>query len=126
MSDENEKIVSNPDLDKVQEYFKSKKVLKTLRRDIKDKQEQHEVYQELQELLKKVKELREEIKSDEEINQLKDKAGTIKERMDLLKEMIRLELIDKGQQEVANDGRKLKLVNVLKEMRDEEKSNSSR
>ncbi len=121
MSDPTQQIVSDPNLDKVTEYFKTKDALRTIRNDVKDLKAQHEDYQELEELNKKVKELRENIKNEETINELKEKEGTLKERMDLLKEMIRIELIEKGQEEVTHDGKKLKLMNILKELKDEKK-----
>lgn len=114
MSDSNKQ---NPN--QVQEYFDLKEQIKTLRADLKDITTQHEHFQEREELKKKVKLLNEEIKDDEDIKGLKAKIDQIKERMDLLKELIRIELIDTAQEEVKKDGRKLKLVYVLKEMKDE-------
>jgi predicted TIM-barrel fold metal-dependent hydrolase len=106
--------------DKVAEYFQLKNTAKTLRRDMKDLRTQHEDYEELEKLSKKVKELRDNIKNDQAIHELKEKIDQIKERMDLLKELIRVELIETAEEEVKKDGRKLKLVQVLKEMKEDE------
>lgn len=112
--------VSDPNLDKVSEYFKIKKQIKTFRDDLKDIMDQMDEVVELKEIMKKVKELREKIKEREEIRLIKEKASTLKERLDLLKELIRLELIETAQQEVKKEGRKLKLIYILKEMKENE------
>lgn len=119
MSDDNKKQDAAQS-DKAQEYFDIKNQLRTLRADLKDLKTQHEDFQELEELNKKVKVLRENIKDDEDIKGIKEKIDELKERQDLLKELIRIELIDTAQEEVKRDGRKLKLVSVLKEMKDGE------
>jgi hypothetical protein len=108
-------------IDKTKEYFKIKKALKDLRNDIKDLTTQHEDYEESQKLAKKLKELRDRIKSDEKIKELSERSPVLKERGELLKEMIRIELIENAMEEVKSEGKKLKLVYVLKELRDDEK-----
>lgn len=112
-------IPENP-TDRATEYFELKEQARALRADLKDIQTQHEDYLELEELNKKAKILREKIKDDNDIKTLKAKIEQIKERMDLIKELIRIELIDTAQEEVVRDGRKLKLVYILKEMKDHE------
>lgn len=117
----NEVTTAIDSTDKVSEYFKTKKSLKDLRADLKDLTSQHEDYEELQKMLKKVKELREKIKDEATIKELKEKASVQKERMDLLKEMIRIQLIENAEEEVKQDGKVLKLVYIVKEAKEEEK-----
>lgn len=115
----NDTLLTDESIDKVEEYFKSKDILRTLRSDLKDLQAQSPEYQELQKLLSKVKELRDKINEDENVRQLKEKISTTKERQDLLKELIRIDLLEHGQEEVKRNGRKLKIVNNLRELKDE-------
>jgi DNA-binding transcriptional regulator GbsR (MarR family) len=107
--------------DKKAEYFKLKRSVKVLRRDLKDLKEQHPDYDDLQALKKKVKELNDEIKNDEEIKEIGEKVKEITERMNLLKEMIRIEMIENGENEMEFDGKILKLVYVLKEGKNNDK-----
>lgn len=106
-------------VDKVEEYFKLKGVLRTLRADLKDIQAQDEYYTELEKIMKRAKELKEKIAGNEDIMNLKEKIQTTKERQDLLKELIRIELLEEGKDEVERDDRKLKLLYILKELRNE-------
>jgi len=119
MSNTDNDLLVDENLDKVSEYFKLKGVMRTLRNDLKDSKLQKPESKELDQLNKKIKKLREGIKEDETVKELTDKLQTSKERMDLIKELIRVELLDKGQEEVKKDGRKLKLVSTLKEVKDE-------
>lgn len=119
MSNPQDELLSNPNLNKVEEYFKLKGVIRTLRNDLKDYRAQKEEVRELEKLTKKSKELREKIKEDETIHELSEKISTSKERLDLIREMIRIELLETSREEVKHNGRKLKLVNILKEMKDE-------
>ena len=121
----NDDLLSNADLDKVEEYFKMKDAIRVLRNDLKDLKVQKAENQELEKLLKKVKELREDVKDDENIKTLAEKIMTMKERMDLLKELIRIELLDKAQEEVKRNGRKLRIVSILREMKDQENAKKS-
>lgn len=114
------KYLEDPDLNKVEEYFKQKGIIRTLRSDLKDHKAQMEEVQELEKLMKRVKELREKIKEDETVRNLTEKIQTTKERQDLLKELIRIDLLESGQEEVKHNGRKLKLVNNIKELKDED------
>lgn len=107
-------------LDKVEEYFKMKDIMRVLRNDLKDLKLQNPEVEELDKLLKRVKEIREKVKEDESVKALEEKISASKERMDLLKELIRIDLLEKAQEEVKRNGRKLKVVSVLKEMRDGE------
>lgn len=117
----NDDLLSNPDLDKVEEYFKLKGVIKTLRNDLKDIKDSLEAQIELEKLSKKTKELRDKVKGDETVFELTEKLGTTRERLDLIKELIRIDLIETAQEEVKRDGKKLKLVHVLKEVKDDGK-----
>lgn len=105
---------------RVEEYFQIKKTLRLLRRDLREHTEDHDNYDEMKELNEKVKKLREKIKDEESIRALKEKIDTLKERQDLIKEIIKVELMETGQPEVKAEGRKLKLIEVLKDIKDEE------
>lgn len=107
------------EVDNVTEYFQIKKTLKTLRADLKDLQVQHPKYEEVQKLAKKVKELRDEMNEEESLKALKEKISEQKERQDLLKELIRISLIENAEEAVKKEGRALKLIYVLKEIKDE-------
>lgn len=119
MANDNSDILDDSNLDKVEEYFKTKKQMQTFRRDLKDIKSQMEEFMEMEKIGKKARELREKLKADETIHEMTEKISTLKERMDLLKEIIRIELIDSGKEEVKRDGRKLKLVYVVKEGKDD-------
>lgn len=116
-----ETVESVGDVDKVEDYFRQKGIIRTLRNDLKDHKLQMPQTEELEKLTKKLKELREEVKNDETVRSLTEKMATSKERMELLKELIRIELLESAQEEVKRNGRKLKLVNILREMKDEGK-----
>ncbi len=116
----NDELLTVEGLDKVEEYFKMKDIMRTLRNDLKDLKLQNPEIDELDKLSKRVKEIREKIKEDETIKALEEKISTSKERLDLLKELIRIDLLEKAQEEVKRNGRKLKVVSILKEMRDGE------
>lgn len=111
--------LSDPNLDKVEEYFKIKGVIRTLRNDLKDHKIQMEEHEELDKIQKIIKELREKIKDHETVKEMTEKMQTMKETMELLKELIRIELLETAKEEVKKDGRKLKLVSILREMKDE-------
>ena len=126
MSTQNDDLLTNTGIDKVEEYFKLKGVLKTLRNDIKDIKDSLEAQIELQKIQKKVKELRDRIKGDETIFELTEKLSATRERLDLIKELIRIDLIETAQQEVKKDGKKLKLVHILKEVKDDGKDEKNK
>lgn len=114
-----QKLLEDPNLDKVDEYFRAKDSARTLRNDLKDYKAQMPEVEELEKLMKKVKELREKIKEDETVRELTEKIQTTKERQDLLKELIRIDLLESGLEEVKHNGRKLRIINTIKELRDE-------
>lgn len=122
VSEEDLGMLSDENLDKVEEYFKLKGVMRTLRNDLKDHKAQMPDNQELDKLSKKVKELREKVKDDETVKTLTEKMQTTKERVELLKELIRIELLETAREEVKRHGRKLKLVHILKEMKDQDEN----
>ena len=113
---------STENKDRVEEYFELKETIKTLRGDLKDLKEQHLDWEEFQEVSQKVKELRDNLKHDENIQLVTEKIATLKERMEMIKEIIKAEMIELEQIEVKKDGRKLKIVQVLKEMKDEDEN----
>lgn len=106
--------------ERADEYFRIRSTLKTLRGDLKDLKDEHPDYEDLKKVVEKAKQVRMKIDSDENIHALKEKIGGLKERQELLKEIIKIQLIDEALDEVTNNGRKLKLVQVLKEMKDED------
>jgi hypothetical protein len=93
-------------------------VVKELRAELKEFKESHEDFTKADKLAKELKILREKIANQTEVRILSDKIATLNERMELLKEIIKMQLLELNQEEIAHDGRKLKLVKVLKEMRD--------
>lgn len=105
---------------RVEEFYELKDSLKTFRADLKELKEQHEDTEELLKLAEKAKTLRQRIANSEDIMAIQDKVSTVKERMDLLKEIIKTELIESGQEEIKSNGRKFKIVQILKEMKEEE------
>lgn len=106
--------------DRVEEYFQLKDSLRTFRNDLKDLKESQPDFEELKKLVEKTKTLRQRLTNNEDIAILQDKVDGIKERMDLIKEIIKTELIESQQEEVKHNGRKLRLVQVIKELRDQE------
>jgi protein subunit release factor A len=106
--------------DRATEYFELKRVKKTLSDDLKDLTQNHENFEEAEKMKKELKILRDKINDNEDIRLIKEKVATIKERMELIKEIIKNELMETEEKEVKREGRKLKLVEVLKEMKDEE------
>lgn len=117
----NDDILALSAEERLEEYFKLKEVLKTLRNDVKDLKVQHEFYKEWEEYSKKAKELSQMIKDDENIRLMSEKISTTRERMDLIKELIRIDMIERAMDEVKKDGKKLKLVNIVKEVKDDDK-----
>lgn len=118
----NDELLSSDSIDKVEEYFKAKDIIRNLKKDIADLKMQDPDTEELNKHIKKAKELREKINDNETIKELTEKVSTTKERQDLLKELIRIDLLEKAQEEVKRNGKKLKIVNVLKEMKDQEEN----
>lgn len=120
MTEEQDKDLHDSNPNKLEEYFQTKETLKTLRSDLKTLKEEHSDFKELEELNKQVKGLREKINNDENVRTISDKIATLKERITLLKEIIKIELKETEATEVKMNGRKLKIVEVLKEVKDEE------
>lgn len=117
----NDELLTVEGLDKVEEFFKMKDILRLLRTDLRDLKLQNPEIEELDKLLKRVHEIKEKIDEDESIKALKEKISTTKERQNLLRELIRIDLLEKAQEEVKRNGRKLKVVSVLKEFKDGER-----
>ncbi|RMD76920.1 hypothetical protein D6810_02555 [Candidatus Dojkabacteria bacterium] len=116
---DDKKVVAMTSEEKFDEYCKLKEVVKTLNTDLKNLISNHERYQEWQDLSREVKKLAELIKEDEEVRLLKEKIATTKERIELLKEIIRIDLIENGKEEITKNGIKLKLISVIKEVKQE-------
>ncbi len=112
------------DQNKIEEYFQLKSSLKTIRRDLSEMKKEHEANDELKQLKEKAKLLKNKIKNDEEIYQVQQKLDNLNERIKLLKEIIKAELIQNNKNEVKREGRKLKIVPVLKEVKDEDDENN--
>ncbi|MBN1332047.1 hypothetical protein JW978_04150 [Candidatus Dojkabacteria bacterium] len=105
---------------RIEEYFKTKDAIRTFRNDLKELKETHEDAENLKNLSEEVKNLRKKINDTEDIRIISDKISGLKERMDLLKDIIYAELKETDEKEVKMNGRKLKIIEVLKEMKDEE------
>lgn len=104
----------------VEEYFKIKRMLKELNGDLRDFKKNHDLHEEIEEFAKKLKKMRNDLMSEQVIVDLKEEIDSAKERLGLLKEIIRQEMLDEGTDEVPFEGRKIKLVQVMKEVKDEE------
>ncbi|MBD3280139.1 hypothetical protein GF389_01270 [Candidatus Dojkabacteria bacterium] len=126
MTDENlqeaidEQGLDEENTNRIEEYFKTKEAIKTFRKDLKDLKDNHEDAENLKSLSEEVKNLRAKINNTEDIRIISDKISGLKERMDLLKEIIYSELKETDEKEVKMNGRKLAIIEVLKEMKDEE------
>jgi len=116
---DNSQILDDKNPDKAEEYFKTKEEAKTFRADLRELKEEHENTKEIDELAEKLKKLRSEVNNDENIRILSDKISTLRERMGLLRDIIKMQLIEAEEKEVKRDGRILKIVQVLKEMKEE-------
>jgi len=104
----------------VEDYFKVKRLLKELNADLRDAKKNHELAEEIEELSKKLKKLRRDLMADQLIDELKEEIDTHKERMSLLKDIIKQEMIETETETVPFDGRVLKLVPTMKEGKDQE------
>lgn len=103
----------------VEEYFKVKRTLKEMNADLRDAKKNHPLQEEIEEITKKVKQTRKDLMADPIILDLKDEIDTLKERFNLLKDIIKQEMLEQETEEVQFDGRKIKLVRVMKEVRDQ-------
>ena len=106
-----------------QKYLDSielKEGLKTLKGDKQDILENLEGYEEYEQKKKELKVLKDTIDNLEDVRIITEKISTLKERMDLLKEIIKAELIEMNASEIKKDGRKLKIMQILKEMKNED------
>lgn len=99
----------------LEEYFKLKRLLKELRADLKAETENHDLTEEIKEINLKVKKLRKDLNADPVITDIKDEIDTNKERFDLLKDIIKQEMIDSEVETVEFEGRSINLVKVMKE-----------
>ncbi len=117
--------LSDDNPDKVEEYFSTKRVIKDLRAELKEFKENHKDALEAEKINKQLKLLRDKIKNQTEIKILTDKIANLTERLELLKEIIKVQLLELEVEEIKHEGRKLKLVKVLKEMRDQEEADTT-
>jgi DNA-binding transcriptional regulator GbsR (MarR family) len=99
----------------VQEYFKVKKVVKDFNADLRDYKKEHELTPRIEELKKELKKLKTELAVDKMVMDMKEDLDSSKERMTLLKDIITQEMLETGQEEVFYEGKKLRLVKLLKE-----------
>lgn len=102
------------------EYFQIKQTLKTLRGDLKDLKEEHPEYEDLKKLTEKAKKIRDKIKTNQDIHLINDKIEQLKDRSDLIKEIVKQQLLDGGLEEVKGEYKSLKLVKILKEVKNED------
>jgi hypothetical protein len=117
--------LSDDNPDKVEEYFSTKRVIKDLRAELKEFKENHKDALEAEKINKQLKLLRDKIKNQTEIKILTDKIANLTERLELLKEIIKVQLLELEVEEIKYEGKKLKLVKVLKEMRDQEETETT-
>lgn len=111
--------------DHVEDYFKVKRLLKELRADLSDAKKNHELTEEIESTAKKLKKMRVDLMADELVNELKEEVDTQADRMKMLKEVIRQEMVEEETTSVSYDGRVIKLVQVMKEGKDESSSSGN-
>lgn len=106
--------------EKVNEYFHLKSAVKDMRQELRGLREEHPDNEELKQVAEKAKRLRLKIKEDEKIGSIQRDVDTANERMKLLKEIIKANLLQNNLEEIKYEGRVLKLVPQLKDVRDVE------
>lgn len=100
--------------EKIAEYFEIKGTIKTLREDLKEMIEEHELTEQIDQLKKDLKELREKLAEQEDLQIIKDKIKTLQERQDLIKEIILVEMRESGQEKVEYQGNEILITQALK------------
>jgi len=110
----------------VEEYFKLKKVIKDFNADVRDLKKEHEVTPRIEELNKEIKKLRTELATDKMIMDIKEDLDSAKERFTLLKDIILQEMMEEGVESVPHDGKMIKVVQVMKEAKDQSVSTKSK
>lgn len=99
---------------KIAEYFELKGTIKTLREDVKELVDEHELTEQVDELKKQLKELRDDIKEDENIVIITEKIKGLKERQDLIKEIIMAEMKESGEEKIVYEGNEIVIAESLK------------
>lgn len=99
---------------KVDEYFELRDQIRTIKADLKDLIDNHDNTERIEELKKEMKELKEQMKEDEGITAIQDKIKDLKERQDLLKEIILVEMKESGQEKIEYKGNEIIIAENLK------------
>lgn len=76
----------------LRDFQEEKTKLKILNSDIKDFQEESEIFQEISDLKKKLKELKQEFEDNNEYMDLVEKRVSVKDRIGLLSEIIKVKI----------------------------------
>ncbi len=100
--------------EKLKEYFEVKGQIKTIREDLKDMIDNHPATEVIEKLKKELKEKRETINDEEDISLIKEKIKGLKERSDLLKEIIMAEMKELGETKVTYDKNEFIITENLK------------
>lgn len=112
---------------KIEEYFKLKETIKVLNSQLKEAKNASLSPEEIADhnnMMQKINRYRERIAGNETVNTLRDKISFEKERLELVRELIRLELLELGKEEIEKNGKKLKLKTILKELKAEKPQRS--
>ncbi|MBP9758203.1 hypothetical protein KBD45_00780 [Candidatus Dojkabacteria bacterium] len=99
---------------KVDEYFELRDQIRTIKADLKDLVDDHEVTERIDELRKEMKELKGQMEEDEGIVAIQNKIKDLKERQDLLKEIILVEMKESGQDKIEYNGNEILITEGLK------------
>lgn len=100
--------------DSFKKYLDQKDVTKTLRADLKDAMQTHELYPEIEELAKQLKRKRDDLKAVTEIALIKEKLDGAKDKEDLLRDILEAEMAEAGEQEVTYNGKTAKMITKVK------------
>ncbi|MCA9385831.1 hypothetical protein KC717_04230 [Candidatus Dojkabacteria bacterium] len=99
---------------KLEEYFELQDTIRTIKADMKEMIDNHDLTEEINEIKKELKNRKDQIAEDEGIVVIKDKIKTLKERQDLLKEIILVEMKEAGQEKLEYNGNEIVIAEALK------------
>ncbi len=99
---------------RLDEYFEIKDTVSTLRADLKDFVDNHPMTEKINELKKELKGLKEELADDDGYVAIKGKIKGLKDRQDLIKEIILAEMKESGVKTVKHGENEIVIVESLK------------
>ncbi len=120
-NNDNEDIVEMTAESRLEEFFSLQQLARTLRKELRDLKCQSEFFNEWEELTRKATELSKKMKEEDNIKYIKEKLSNVKERIGLITELIKLDMIKNGKEEIEKNGKKLKILTVVKEVKNNKK-----